>query len=280
MNNGSARMKTRKKALVVASFGTSVAEALPAIINIEEACQTAFPDYDFYRAFTSQRIVSKLKQTKQITVDSVENVMEKLVEAGYEEVLCQPTFITSGAEYDKMVKLLLSYRNRIPNLRVGNPLLVEKMDYKKMGAIVWNELPEPLSVDEAFVFMGHGREDSANLVYRQLENVLRDTGEENVYVGTWQGTPGLDEIILQLRSHGIRKVYLMPLLTVAGKHARKDLAGSGEDSWVSRLQSEGFGTEVILKGLGEIDAVAALFAEHSKKTGDISTLEEHTGGTR
>ena len=35
-----------KKALVVVSFGTSFDEAVPAIINIEETCKKAFPDYD------------------------------------------------------------------------------------------------------------------------------------------------------------------------------------------------------------------------------------------
>ena len=40
-----------KKALLVVSFGTSFEEALPAIVNIEETCKKAFPDYDFYRAF-------------------------------------------------------------------------------------------------------------------------------------------------------------------------------------------------------------------------------------
>ena len=37
-----------KKALLVVSFGTSFEEALPAIVNIEETCKKAFPDYDFY----------------------------------------------------------------------------------------------------------------------------------------------------------------------------------------------------------------------------------------
>ena len=51
-------------------------------------------------------------------------------------------------------------------------------------------------------------------------------------------------------------------MVVAGDHARNDLAGSDEDSWDSVLKAEGFETEILLKGMGEIDAVAELFVEH------------------
>lgn len=57
--------KNGKKALLVVSFGTSFEEALPAIVNIEETCKKAFPDYDFYRAFTSGMIIRKWARTKK-----------------------------------------------------------------------------------------------------------------------------------------------------------------------------------------------------------------------
>ena len=57
-----------KKALLVLSFGTSFEEALPAIVNIEETCKKAFPDYDFYRAFTSGMIIRKWARTKNVII--------------------------------------------------------------------------------------------------------------------------------------------------------------------------------------------------------------------
>ena len=57
-----------KKALLVVSFGTSFEEALPAIVNIEETCKKAFPDYDFYRAFTSGMIIRKWARTKNVII--------------------------------------------------------------------------------------------------------------------------------------------------------------------------------------------------------------------
>ena len=92
--------------------------------------------------------------------------------------------------------------------------------------------------------------------------MLRDLGYENTYVGTVEGFPGLDYVIRRMKIRGIRKVHLMPLMIVAGDHARNDLAGAEEDSWNSLLQAEGFETDIVLKGMGEIDGIAQIFVEH------------------
>ena len=97
-----------KKALLVVSFGTSFEEALPAIVNIEETCKKAFPDYDFYRAFTSGMIIRKWARTKNVIIHNPDEVMKRLVAEGYEEVICQPTHIINGLEYDKMMNMLLA----------------------------------------------------------------------------------------------------------------------------------------------------------------------------
>ena len=126
-----------------------------------------------------------------------------------------------------------------------------------------------MAEDEAFVLMGHGTEHFANSAYCQFENMLRDLGYENTYVGTVEGFPGLDYVIRRLKLRQIKKVYLMPLMIVAGDHARNDLAGAEEDSWDSILKAEGFETQIILKGLGEIDAIAEMFVEHLRQAKSV-----------
>lgn len=251
-----------KKALMIVSFGTSFDEAMPAIVHIEETCRRAFPEYDFYRAFTSGMIIRKLKKTKNVQIDNPQEVMEKLAARGYDEVLCQPTHIINGMEYEKMMGMLRPYKEQIPVIRVGKPLLTEEEDYRKACQIVMQQLSAPLAKDEAFVLMGHGTEHYANSAYCQFENMLRDLGYENTYVGTVEGFPGLDYVIRRMKIRGIRKVHLMPLMIVAGDHARNDLAGAEEDSWNSLLQAEGFETDIVLKGMGEIDGIAQIFVEH------------------
>lgn len=258
-----------KKALMIVSFGTSFDEAMPAIVHIEETCRRAFPEYDFYRAFTSGMIIRKLKKTKNVQIDNPQEVMEKLAAQGYDEVLCQPTHIINGMEYEKMMGMLRPYKEQISVIRVGKPLLTEEEDYRKACQIVMQQLSAPLAKDEAFVLMGHGTEHYANSAYCQFENMLRDLGYENTYVGTVEGFPGLDYVIRRMKIRGIRKVYLMPLMIVAGDHARNDLAGAEADSWDSLLRAEGFETEIFLKGMGEIDGIADLFVEHLQAAEEI-----------
>lgn len=85
-------------------------------------------------------------------------------------------------------------------------------------------------------------------------------------MGTVEGFPDLDYIRGRFRRKRIRKVTMMPLLIVAGDHARNDLAGEKEDSWKSVLEKDGYETEVIFQGLGEIDAIGEFFAEHAKES--------------
>lgn len=251
-----------KKALVIVSFGTSVDEAMPAIVNIEETCKKAFPDYDFYRAFTSGMIIRKWKRTKDIHIDNPDEVLQKLVKEGYEEVLCQPTHIINGMEYEKMMHMLIPYKEQIPMIRVGKPLLTEEEDYRMACQIMMKQLPHPLQAKEALVFMGHGTEHHSNSAYCQFENMLRDLGYENTYVGTVEGFPGLEYVIRRMKIRNIKKVHLMPLMIVAGDHARNDLAGTEADSWDSILKAEGFETDIVLKGMGEIDEIAKVFVKH------------------
>lgn len=55
-----------KKAILVTSFGTSYAETRKLTIDkIEERIRSEFPDYDVFRAFTSEMIIKKLKNRDQ-----------------------------------------------------------------------------------------------------------------------------------------------------------------------------------------------------------------------
>ncbi len=72
-----------------------------------------------------------------------------------------------------------------------------------------------------------------------------------------------------MKAMPIKKIYLAPLMIVAGDHARNDLAGPDEDSWDFILRNEGYETEVRLKGMGEIDKVAEMFVEHLEKARPI-----------
>lgn len=61
-----------------------------------------------------------------------------------------------------------------------------------------------------------------------------------------------------------KKVVLEPLMVVAGDHANNDMAGDEEDSWKTVLTKEGYEVECLIKGLGENEAVRAIYVDHAK----------------
>lgn len=257
-----------KRAVVVISFGTSYEAAERAIIHIEEKIRGAFPGYDFFRAFTSGMIIKKLKKTRSVFIENPEEVFGRLEKEGYRDIVCQPTHIINGEEYNKMCAMVARYRGSFRSLKVGTPLLTKEEDFMECAPVLMEVMPK-LAADEAAVFMGHGSGHFANGAYCQMENTLRYLGYENAYVGTVEGFPGIDYVMQRMKRKGFRKVFLAPFMIVAGDHARNDLGGDGEDSWKSILLSAGYEVEVILQGMGEIDAIAGMFVEHAKRAEEL-----------
>ena len=49
----------------------------------------------------------------------------------------------------------------------------------------------------------------------------------------------------------IEKAYLMPFMSIAGDHAKNDMAGDEDDSWKSIITKAGIQCIPILKGTAE-----------------------------
>ena len=95
--------------------------------------------------------------------------------------------------------------------------------------------------DTAVLYMGHGSEHQANSAYALMEYAFHDLGRKDVVIGTVEGYPGFGEALRRLKERPqVRRVELRPLMTVAGDHAKNDLAGDEEDSWRRRLEAEGY----------------------------------------
>lgn len=250
-----------KKALAVVSFGTTFPDARQAIERIEEALRAARPGYDFYRAFTSSIVRRRIEEAEGLHIPGPGELMELLAASGYEEICCQSLHVIPGLEYEKMCQELAPYRERFARFTVGEPLLADPEDCRVVCEGLLADLPK-LSAEEAYVYMGHGTEHFANAVYSEMENQFRARGAERIYVGTVEGFPDLEYIRSRLKARNVRRVTLAPLMIVAGDHAKNDLAGDGEDSWRSVLTRDGCEVRLDLRGLGELAAVRARFAEH------------------
>ncbi len=256
----------RKKGILTVSFGTSYHETRKASIEaIEQAMADAFPEFATGRAFTSQRIIKKLKERDGFAVESVEEALLKAAKAGIHTLVVQPTHMMAGFEYMDLEKVLERNRSRFAKLFLGQPLLSSQQDYQ---AVVQAVTKANASYDDgktAICFMGHGTDAESNQVYRNLQTALRNAGFVHYYVGTVEAKPSLEDIIAALKKAGIyQKVVLAPFMVVAGDHANQDMAGDHPDSWKSVLESEGYEVKCILKGLGELKEIQSIYVAHAR----------------
>lgn len=247
------------KTLLCVSFGTSVPQARQSITAVENALHGAAPDLTFVRAFTSPTI-RRILQARGETVPSLPQALDALAGG---EVIVQPTHFLYGQEYDTLRAQVEERRDRFALLKLGKPLLAGVEDLRALAVAIGEACP-PVP-GEALLFMGHGTEHFAGVVYPALQAIFHMMGRTDVYVATAEGWPALEDVLPQLRRGGYGKAHLRALMLVAGDHACHDMAGDDPHSWKSRLEAEGLDVRCTLQGLGMLPAVQALYAAHLRE---------------
>ena len=115
-------------ALLVVSFGTSYHETYHKTIEaIENDLKAAFPEADFFHAYTSKMIIGKLKKRDGIAMDTPVEALEKIKAGGYAEVLCQATHIINGHEFYRMIREMRPYQDVFERFIVRRPLLSSRL---------------------------------------------------------------------------------------------------------------------------------------------------------
>jgi len=77
-----------------------------------------------------------------------------------------------------------------------------------------------------------------------------------------EGSQTIDDVKKMLLAKNIKKAYLMPFMSVAGDHARNDMAGDEDDSWKSILTKAGIKCVPVLKGSAEFDNIVDIWVDH------------------
>lgn len=251
-----------KKAILVVSFGTSYLDTLnKSIEKVENQIKNHFKEYDIYRAFTSHKIIKKLKDKHEIIVHTPEEVLENLYYNEYEEIIMQPLHIIPGEEFIYINKIGEAFKDKFKVLKIGRPIFYyQGIDDLPQDYSLFIEATKDLyENNDAVILMGHGTAHAANSVYGCLQSVFEDEGYENVFIGTVEGYPNFDTVIKRLKRKNITEVTIAPLMVVAGDHARNDMASDEEDSWKSMLEAEGIKVNVHMRGLGENEKFNELY---------------------
>ena len=273
--------------LLVVSFGTSFNASRAADIKgIEDALQAAYPDWSVRRAFTAQIIINHVQARDGEKIDNMQQAMDRAVSNGVKNLVVQPTHLMHGAEYDEMMEMIDSYRDKFESVAVAEPLLGEvgadaaviNSDKEAVAKAItaaavkdagFDSLDAAAAEKTAFVFMGHGTSHTAKISYSQMQTTMQTLGYDNVFIGTVEGEPeetACENVIEAVKAAGYTKVVLRPLMVVAGDHANNDMAGADDDSWLSEFKASGAFEEVDtqISGLGEISDIQQLYIAHTK----------------
>ena len=273
--------------LLVVRFGTSFNDSRAADIKgIEDALQAAYPDWSVRRAFTAQIIINHVQARDGEKIDNMQQAMDRAVANGVKNLVVQPTHLMHGAEYDEMMEMIDSYRDKFESVAVAEPLLGEvgadaaviNSDKEAVAKAItaaavkdagFDSLDAAAAEKTAFVFMGHGTSHTAKISYSQMQTTMQTLGYDNVFIGTVEGEPeetACENVIEAVKAADYTKVVLRPLMVVAGDHANNDMAGADDDSWLSEFKASGAFEEVDtqISGLGEISDIQQLYIAHTK----------------
>lgn len=251
-----------KTGILLVAFGTSVPEATRAIDAIKKQAEDAFPGIPVRLAYSSKIIRDKIAG-QGVAKSSPAQALADMAAEGFTQVAVQSLHAIPGSEYSDITATAAAFQampKGIKKVSVGRPLLYSFEDIALAAEAVLKSLPARKK-GEAALLMGHGTAHPANAAYAALQLALWKH-DKGVFIATVEDTPGLDEVIPEFKRQGIRKVFLVPLMSVAGDHAMNDMAGEDDDSWASRLKAAGIKGEPVLVGLGSRPAVAGLWIDH------------------
>jgi sirohydrochlorin cobaltochelatase len=252
-----------KKAILLVAFGTSDPDAAKAFDLVDLRAREAFKGAELRWAYTSRMIRAKLAKEGKV-LDSPEMALARLMGDGYTHVAVLSLHTIPGEEFHELHRnahLFGQMAGGFQRIMVARPLLSSARDMEKVAQVLLQKMPGR-KAGEAVIFMGHGTEHHpADAVYLAMNQVLQEL-DSNAYVAAVEGGSSLENVIPKLRKHKVGKVFLVPLMSVAGDHAKNDMAGDDKDSWKSILTSKGFKVETILRGTAEIPEIVDVWLDH------------------
>ena len=243
-----------KAGILIAAYGSSNMQSGQAIRNFQAKLERYFK-IPVRIAFTSETLRKRLAHARTKS-DSVLKALKKMEFERFTHIVVQSLHLIAGMEYCDVLEDTNIARNS-SRLKISFelPLLNAEEDILPVVKALHKILPEKFQENDIAVFMGHGTSHEAEQLYLALSSKLTET-YPSLYAACMEGSYTLTHVLDELEKKArINKVWLLPLLTVIGKHALCDMAGDDEFSWKSRVLRQGYSCEPYLKGLAESNEI-------------------------
>lgn len=199
-----------KRAVVFAFFGSQDQEAADKIKTL--IAKLPIPsDYE--------------KELLPLSQEKIEEVRNKLLSIGVEEVIFLSLILENGRTYQKLLTNGDKWKSFFPLVKVTKPLLSDEGDYQKLGESL-------SSTPKKRLLVLHGKADSVSLAATYINKK-----ESTLRACTIQGKPQLEEVIQRGKKESI-EVY--PVLLAGAHHTHVDILGKEESSLFKRLEKLGY----------------------------------------
>lgn len=249
-----------KHGILLAAFGSGSPQGESTLKLFDAQVRVRFAGMPVRWAFTSWLLRERLARVRKKT-DSVKKALQKMWFEKYTHVAVQPLQIIPGNEYAELLAEVEAMRGErgFAVAVAGAPLLATEADVAAAAAAVMRHLPAERRCGDPVVLMGHGARHEAVARYGDLARAVY-AHDPHVHVGTMNGATTLEDILPRLERG--QRVWLMPLLSVVGRHALNDMAGSAAHSWRSRIEAQGCTCEPVLKGTAEYAGFIDIWLDH------------------
>lgn len=247
--------------LILAAHGSSHSKAQAVLEGFAQRAHSVHPDVPVHLAFTAIPRSSHLESSPG---RSLAATLEDFAGTGVTRLLVQSLHVIAGGEWERTARLVETFARRAGiKASLGGPLLATPKDADAVARAVTGSLPD--AADQPVLLMGHGTTHQSQELYRTLALHL-SAMRPGTYLGVMEAHSPEDPLHIQailarLAGRGARSARLMPLLTVAGRHAYNDLAGPGPSSWKTMLDRAGILGIPDLAGLVEREAFATLWLD-------------------
>jgi sirohydrochlorin cobaltochelatase len=254
--------------VLIVAFGTSIEKARVSYQNVEKQVRAEFPEPDIRWAWTAHSLLKT--GPGGVPMLSPQEALAGLATEGVKKVSVLSLHVIPGEEYNNLVETAKAFEGLpkgLEKITVSPPLLADTESVLEVAELLLKSVPKSRKPEEGVVFVGHGTHHPSGVFYPALNYYLSGM-DKNAFVGTVEGDLTLERTIAALKAASVKKVWLAPLMTVAGDHATNDLFGSEPDSWKQRLTAGGIRVETINKGLGENADMVARWVGGLKKVAE------------
>mgnify|MGYP001810565326 FL=1 len=263
---GHAPQAKDRQGILLVVFGTTVAEAAKAYDALKTQTERTFPGVPVRLAYTSAHARKTAGEAGVSAVDmpSPAQALGRMADEGFTHVAVQSLHIMPGREFHDVAataRALEGLPKGLKKVALGLPLLSGDDDLQKAAAVFVDGARASSKKSEALVFVGHGTSHAATMAYPALQYFLWKK-DRLALVGTIDSAPSLEDVLAELKARRPASVRLIPLLSVAGDHARNDIGGEEKDSWRNTIRAAGLPCTADLRGLIERPEVVALWLEH------------------